>query len=60
MNGFLDRLEKILQLRLHTAYIVEMDEDKAAIDAELIQIVRELRDAGCEPLPSTPIVTSQR
>ena len=44
MNGFLDRLEKILQRRLDTAYVVEMDEDKAAIDAELIQIIRELRD----------------
>ena len=54
MNEFLDRLEQILQRRLDTAFVIEMDDEKANIDAELIQIVRELRHAETEAeRPST-------
>ena len=45
MNEFLDRLERILQRRLDTAYVIDMNDEKANIDAELLQIVKELRES---------------
>ena len=51
LSDILDRLEKILQRRLDTAFVVEMDDKKANIDAELLQIVKELRNAETETEP---------
>jgi len=51
LSDILDRLEKILQRRLDTAFVVEMNDEKANIDAELLQIVKELRNAETETEP---------
>ncbi len=54
MNEFLDRLERILQRRLDTAFIVEMDELKADLYAELLSILRELKQDENQGLPPQP------
>ena len=51
LSDILDLLEKILQRRIDTAFVVEMDDEKANIDAELLQIVKELRNAETETEP---------
>ena len=45
LSDILDRLEKILQRRLDTAYVIDMDDSMANIDAELLKIVKELRES---------------
>lgn len=44
MKDILDKLEAILQRRLDNAFIVEQDEAKADLYAELIGVLRELRE----------------